>query len=144
MFELVAVCVSGAALLVGCQRAYALGEKEHLPTPQELAGTWVASGPDGAIASYTFASDGTWTSADIPAIDDRGCVVDWTTTSDYSGTWALVPHDEDSGNAARVETGAADGWGARLLTLGDNGKVRLFSTICDPDAGRRLFYDKAE
>jgi len=45
----------------------------------------------------------------------------------------------DSGNVARVESGAVESWGVRLLTLHDNGMIRLFFTICDLGEARRLY-----
>jgi len=78
----------------------------------------------------------------VPAVDDVDCEVDWSSTADPSGTWKV--RGDDDGQAPGVTIDEADYTGRRLLALDDDGVLRLFTTICDPDRGLRLYWDKSK
>jgi len=136
----IAAAVVPLALLSGCS-VYTWDERAHTPTEAEIVGVWEAEAPDGSRASYTFAADGTWTARGVPAVDDEACEVDWASISDPSGTW--MTRSSEDGQAPGVTIDEDRHLGNRLLALDDDGVLRLFTTICDPDRGIRLYWDKS-
>ena len=133
-----------SVLLAGCG-AYTWDELPRTPSNGELVGTWETVGPDDETASYTFAADGTWTSSGLPLIDDYDGEVDWTSPSDSSGLWEI--RDESDEQAASVALIAESEEGrefSHLLGIDEKGTLRLFRPLGDPDAGVRLYWDKAD
>ena len=138
-----AIALALGLLLSGCS-VYALGESSHMPTPDEVIGTWVHPGPDGIVATVVFNSDGSWSARDMPKLPDfNPGEPDWSSLQSGEGSNWTIPRLDD-GQAARVDLGVYTGYGFDFIELDDPDiGVRFFSSIGDADEGVRFYWDRA-
>lgn len=137
----VAVAAALVLLLSGCS-VYSWGETSHMPTRDEVTGTWSHPGPDGIVARVEFKSDGSWSATDVPDLYTGG--PDWSSLKGGDGDDWTIPTLED-GLAPRVNLGVYNGYGFNFIEIDDPDKgIRFFSSIGDPDEGVRFYWDKTD
>ncbi len=139
----VALVAALIVLLSGCQWSLGLGESHFKPTPDDIIGTWVKEGPNGAIAKLEFAEDGTFVQTGVPAlsedlVDERiKFIVDWDAPEDAHGTWEIGSKWSDQ-MYYRVRLNYDDRPRLDLSCIEADDVVTINFIIGDPDSAHRF------